>query len=96
MSAQFEASPLPLRGASASLVSIAALVVAIFAILMVWIPVIGLVAWLAAPLGLVLGIIGVLRPGAKKAAIAAIILSAMALAVCLMWWSAAEGTIRFL
>lgn len=70
MSAQFEASPLPLRGASASLVSIAALVVAIFAILMVWIPVIGLVAWLAAPLGLVLGIIGVLRPGAKKAAIA--------------------------
>lgn len=96
MTTQFETSALPPRARAASAASVAALVIALFAFLMVWIPVVGIVSWLAAPLGLALGIVGVMRPGARGAAIAAIILSTLAIGVCLMWWSAAEGTIRFL
>ena len=94
MSVHTEARTLPAPGVAANAVSIAALVISLFAFLMAWIPFIGLVSWLAAPLGMALGIVAVLLPGAKKAAITAIILSALAFGVCLMWWSAVDGTIR--
>ena len=96
MSVRTETCSPPAPGVATNAVSIAALVISLFAFLMVWIPVIGLVSWLAAPLGMALGIVALLLPGARKAAIAAIILSALAFGVCLMWWSAVDGTIRLL
>ncbi|WP_238219202.1 hypothetical protein [Tsukamurella pulmonis] len=63
---------------------VAGLVIGFTALLFSFIPVIGLIAWLLAPIGLLLSGIGMTRPP-KGAAIAGMILSGFALLICFAW-----------
>ncbi|KXP11069.1 hypothetical protein AXK57_06800 [Tsukamurella pulmonis] len=63
---------------------VAGLVIGFTALLFSFIPVIGLIAWLLAPIGLLLSGIGMTRP-LKGAAIAGMILSGFALLICFAW-----------
>ncbi|MDT7741930.1 MAG: hypothetical protein QOE59_1008 [Actinomycetota bacterium] len=63
---------------------VVALIGAIFSV----IPAIGVVAWVLAPLGLVLSIVGLLRAhqlGSRKLAIAGTVLGAIGLLICFVW-----------
>lgn len=73
----------------------AAMVVGIIALVMSFIPIIGLIAWILAPLALILGIVGLNRAGAPRGgAIAGIATGGVALVICMLWllvWGAAVG-----
>ncbi len=79
---------------SESGVSIGALVIGIVAFSMVWIPIVGLTSWFTGSLGLLLGLVGLSKGGSKAFAIAGLALSALALCVCMMWWSATGATVQ--
>lgn len=63
----------------------ASLVLGVFSLMMVWIPVIGLVAWLLSPLGLVLGLVALRRSTSRGVAIAGAACSAIGLLACIGW-----------
>jgi hypothetical protein len=64
----------------------AAMVIGIIALVLSFIPVIGMISWILAPLALIFGIIGINRVGAPKGgAIAGIATGGVALLVCLLW-----------
>lgn len=63
---------------------VAGLVIGFIALLFSFIPVIGLIAWLLAPIGLLLSGIGMTK-SPKGAAIAGMILSGFALLICFAW-----------
>ena len=65
--------------------AVASLVLGILSILFVWIPVVGLVSWILAPIGLVLGLIALGKPSGKGMAIAGSICSAIGLLGCIGW-----------
>ena len=67
--------------------AVASLVLGILALSTVWIPIVGLIAWILAPLGLVLGIVALSRPSGsgKGVAIAGVVCSTAALLGCIGW-----------
>jgi len=65
--------------------AVASLVLGILSILFVWIPFIGLVSWILAPIGLVLGLVAMSKPFGKGMAIAGSICSGIGLLGCIAW-----------
>lgn len=65
--------------------AVASLVLGILSILFVWIPFIGLVSWVLAPIGLVLGLVALKNPYGKGLAIAGSICSGIGLLGCIGW-----------
>jgi len=65
--------------------AVASLVLGILSILFVWIPFIGLVSWILAPIGLVLGLVALNKPFGKGMAIAGSICSGIGLLGCIGW-----------
>ena len=65
--------------------AVASLVLGILSILFVWIPFIGLVSWILAPIGLVLGLVALNMPFGRGMAIAGSICSAIGLLGCIGW-----------
>ena len=67
--------------------AIASLILGVFAISTVWIPFVGLIAWILAPLGLILGLVALKRPvgAGRGVAIAGIVCSAIGLLGCIAW-----------
>lgn len=65
--------------------AVASLVLGILSILFVWIPFIGLVSWILAPIGLVLGLVALNKPSGKGMAIAGAICSGVGLLGCIGW-----------
>ena len=63
--------------------AVASLVLGILSILFVWIPFIGLVSWILAPIGLVLGLVALNKPFGRGMAIAGSICSAIGLLGCI-------------
>ncbi|WP_143084790.1 hypothetical protein [Novosphingobium sp. CF614] len=63
-----------------------AMVLGIVSIVLAFIPVLGLIAWITSPLALILGLIGVTK-NPKGGAITGIVLGAIGIAVCLLWAS---------
>jgi len=65
--------------------AVASLVLGILSILFVWIPFIGLVSWILAPVGLVLGLVALGKPFGRGMAIAGSICSGIGLLGCIGW-----------
>ena len=65
--------------------AVASLVLGILSILFAWIPIIGMIAWILAPIGLVLGLVGLSKPSGRGMAIAGSICSGIGLLICLLW-----------
>ena len=63
----------------------ASLVLGIIALVIVFIPVLGMLAWLCAPIGLILGLVALSKPHGRGSAIAGIVCSALSLLICLGW-----------
>ena len=64
----------------------AALVLGIIALVLSFIPVIGLLSWILAPLAIIFGIIGLNRAGAPRGgAVAGLVTGGIALVICLLW-----------
>lgn len=68
-----------------SAMATASLVLGILGLMVVWIPVVGLIAWVLSPLGLMLGLFAVARPAGRGTAIAGVICSAVGLVGCFAW-----------
>lgn len=67
--------------------AVSSLVLGVFAICTVWIPFVGLIAWILAPLGLILGLVAMRRPTGpgRGVAIAGVVCSAIGLLGCIGW-----------
>ena len=67
--------------------AVASMILGSFSICTVWIPVVGLIAWILAPLGLILGLVALKRPvgPGRGVAIAGVICSAIGLLGCIGW-----------
>lgn len=67
--------------------AVASLVLGVFSICTVWIPIVGLIAWILAPLGLILGLVALKRPvgPGRGVAIAGVVCSAIGLLGCIGW-----------
>lgn len=67
--------------------AVASLVLGVFSICTVWIPFVGLIAWILAPLGLILGLVALKRPTGpgRGVAIAGVVCSAIGLLGCVGW-----------
>jgi hypothetical protein len=65
--------------------AVASLVLGILSILFVWIPFVGLVSWILAPIGLVLGLVALKQPFGRGMAIAGSICSGIGLLGCIGW-----------
>jgi hypothetical protein len=64
---------------------ITSLVLGILSMLTAWIPIIGLIAWILAPLGLLFGFLSVGKPAGKGFAIAGLVTSGIGLLICILW-----------
>ena len=65
--------------------AVASLVLGILSVLFVWIPIIGMIAWILAPLGLIFGLVALNKPAGKGMAIAGSICSGVGLLGCIGW-----------
>jgi hypothetical protein len=65
----------------------AAMVLGIISVVFVFIPILGLVAWITSPLALIFGLIGLGR-APKGGAITGVVTGCIGIAVCIMWVSA--------
>lgn len=63
----------------------ASLILGVFGLMFVWIPLIGMIAWVLSPLGLVLGLVALGNPNGRGVAIAGVTCSAIGLAACAAW-----------
>ena len=64
----------------------AAMVLGIIALVLSFIPVIGMISWILAPLAIIFGIIGMNKVGVPKGgAIAGLVTGGIALLICLLW-----------
>lgn len=68
----------------------AAFVTGLIALAMSFIPIVGFVSWLLAPLAILFGLIALRRPS-KSLAIVGIITGAIALLVCYLWFEGTKG-----
>ncbi|MCF8504219.1 MAG: hypothetical protein K9G59_04830 [Caulobacter sp.] len=71
--------------APANGMAIASLVLGIVSVLVVWIPIVGLLGTMMALVGLVLGILGLKKPGGRGLAIGGIVCSGVSLVITLLW-----------
>ena len=65
--------------------AVASLVLGILSIVFVWIPFVGLISWILAPVGLVLGLVALSKPYGRGMAIAGTVCSAVGLLGCIGW-----------
>ena len=65
--------------------AVASLVLGILSIIFGWIPIIGLISWILAPIGLVLGLVALNTGAGRSTAIAGSVCSAVGLLICLLW-----------
>ena len=65
--------------------AVASLVLGILSVLTAWIPILGLVAWILAPLGLIFGFLAINKPNGKGLAIGGLITSGLGLLICILW-----------
>ncbi len=65
--------------------AVASLVLGILALVTVWIPILGMIAWILAPLGLVLGLVALSKPIGRGMAIAGAVCSGLGLLGCIAW-----------
>lgn len=65
--------------------AVASMVLGILSVLTAWIPVIGFIAWILAPLGLILGFVAMGKARGKGMAITGIITSVIGLVICIAW-----------
>jgi hypothetical protein len=65
--------------------AVASLVLGVLSILFVWIPFVGLISWVLAPIGLVLGLVALGKPSGRGLAIAGAICSGIGLLGCIGW-----------
>ena len=72
--------PTPANG-----MAIGSLIFGILSIVTAIIPIIGVIAWVLAPIGLVLGFLARKKPGGQGLAIAGIVTSAIGLVICILW-----------
>ena len=68
----------------------ASFIVGLIALIMSFVPIIGFVSWLLAPLAIIFGLIAVFRPS-KSLAIAGIITGIIALFICFSWINATKS-----
>eukprot|EP01030_Chromulinospumella_sphaerica_P019939 gene19939-19839_t len=61
------------------------LILGVFGLMVVWIPIVGMIAWLLSPLGLLLGLAALGNPADRGVAIAGVTCSAVGLAACVAW-----------
>lgn len=65
--------------------AVASLVLGILSIVFVWIPFVGLISWILAPVGLVLGLVALSKPYGRGMAIAGTVCSGVGLLGCIGW-----------
>ena len=65
--------------------AVASLVLGILSIVFVWIPFVGLISWILAPVGLVLGLVALSKPFGRGMAIAGTVCSGVGLLGCIGW-----------
>jgi hypothetical protein len=65
--------------------AVASLVVGIIALLLALIPVVGLISWILAPAGLIMGFLAINKAGGRGLAIGGLVTSGIALLVCILW-----------
>ncbi|WP_282008732.1 DUF4190 domain-containing protein [Brevundimonas aveniformis] len=65
--------------------AIGSLVLGILSIVTAIIPFVGIVAWVLAPIGLILGFLARKKPGGQGLAIAGIVTSGIGLVICILW-----------
>lgn len=63
----------------------ASLVLGVLSLAFVWIPLVGMIAWILAPLGLIFGLVALRRPIGRGAALAGAICSGIGLLACIGW-----------
>ncbi len=64
---------------------VASLVLGILSIIFGWIPIIGFISWILAPIGLVLGLVALNTGAGRGIAIAGSICSGVGLLICILW-----------
>lgn len=64
---------------------VASLVLGILSIVFGLIPVIGLISWILAPIGLVLGLVALGKPTGRGVTIGGMVTSGIGLAICILW-----------
>jgi hypothetical protein len=75
----------PVHHSDSNGLAIASLVLGILSVLTAWIPIIGLIAWILAPLGLIFGFLSIGKPSGKGLAIGGLITSGIGLLICILW-----------
>ena len=65
--------------------AVASLVVGIIALLLALIPLVGVISWILAPAGLIMGFMSVGKPVGKGLAIGGLVTSGIALLICILW-----------
>ena len=65
--------------------AIASLVVGIVALLLAFIPFVGMLSWILAPAGLIMGLMSMNKPTGRGLAIGGVVTSGIALLLCILW-----------
>ena len=84
MSDDYKGGPYPLQPQTNGL-GVASLVLGILSIVFGLIPVIGLISWILAPVGLVLGFIALGKPIGRGMTIGGLVTSGIGLLICILW-----------
>lgn len=84
MSDNYQGGQYPLQPQSNGL-GVASLVLGILSIVFGLIPVIGLISWILAPVGLVLGLVALGKPFGRGVTISGLVTSGIGLAICILW-----------
>ncbi len=83
MSDNYQAAPVSQQGNNG--LAVASLVLGILSILFGWIPIIGFISWVLAPIGLVLGLVALNTGAGRGLALAGSICSGVGLLICILW-----------
>jgi hypothetical protein len=65
--------------------AIASLVVGIVALLLAFIPIVGMISWILAPAGLIMGLMSMNKGTGRGLAIGGAVVSGIALLICILW-----------
>jgi hypothetical protein len=84
MSENYQGDQYPLQPQGNGL-GVASLVLGILSIVFGIIPVVGLISWILAPVGLVLGFIALGKPVGRGVTIGGLVTSGIGLAICILW-----------
>ena len=84
MSDNYQGGQYPLQPQGNGL-GVASLVLGILSIVFGIVPVIGLISWILAPVGLVLGFVALGKPAGRGVTIGGLVTSGIGLAICILW-----------